>query len=236
MVIDADWVHDQARLLLEDIPIAAFKVGLIGSIENVAIIAQLAADYPDVPLILDPILVTGGSDEFADDDLISAMRDMLLPQVTILTPNSLDARRLACNDQDEEDNLSLDECAQRLLALGVGHVLITGTHENTPDVINTLYGPDGTARSQHWERLPGSFHGSGSTLSSALAAMLASGSALLEAVDEAQEFTYQSLLNAYRPGMGQNLPDRLFWARETEEEEAENEKKELNKGLDEKPK
>lgn len=228
MVIDADWVHDQARLLLEDMPIAAFKVGMIGSVENVAVIAQLAADYPDVPLILDPVLASGGGDEFADEDLISAIRDMLLPLVTVLTPNSIEARRLATSDQDEEDRLTLDECAQRLLALGVGYVLITGTHENTREVINTLYSPDGTARAQHWDRLPGSYHGSGCTLASALAALLACGSPMLEAVDEAQEFTYQALVNAYRPGMGQNIPDRLFWARETASELAdqENEKPE----------
>jgi len=219
MVIEADWVNDQARLLMEDIPVAAFKVGMIGSVENVAVIAQLAADYPDIPLVLDPVLASGGGDEFADEDLIAAMRDILLPQVTVLTPNSHEARRLASNDPDEEDTLSLDECAQRLLALGVGYVLITGTHENTREVINTLYCPDGTARSQHWERLPGSYHGSGCTLASALAAALANGTPILEAVEDAQEYTYQSLLYAFQPGMGQFIPDRLFWAREDDEGE-----------------
>ncbi|WP_293232504.1 hydroxymethylpyrimidine/phosphomethylpyrimidine kinase [Paludibacterium sp.] len=219
MVLDADWVNDQARLLLEDMPIAAFKVGLIGSVENVAVIAQLAADYPDIPLILDPVLASGGGDSFADDDLIDAMRDILLPQVTILTPNSIEARRLASNDPDEEDDLTLDECASRLLTLGTEYVLITGTHENTADVINTLYTSDGTARAQHWERLPASYHGSGCTLASALAGMLACGAPVLEAVNDAQEYTYQTLLNAYRPGMGQHIPDRMFWARDMDDDE-----------------
>lgn len=219
MVIDADWVNDQARLLLEDMPVSAFKVGLIGSVENVAVIAQLAADYPDIPLILDPVLASGGGDDFADEDLISAIRDMLLPQVTIITPNSIEAQRLASNDPDEEDNLTMDQCAQRLLALGAGHVLITGTHENTREVINTLYAPDGTARAQHWDRLSGSYHGSGCTLASALAGLIACGTPLMQAVDEAQEYTYETLLHAYRPGMGQNIPDRLFWARDIANEE-----------------
>lgn len=218
MVIDADWVNDQARLLLEDMPVSAFKVGLIGSVENVAVIAQLAADYPDIPLILDPVLASGSGDEFADEDLISAMRDMLLPQVTIITPNSMEAHRLASNDPDEEENLTLDQCAQRLLALGVEHVLITGTHENTREVINTLYSQDGTARAQHWARLNGSYHGSGCTLASALAGLLATGTPVLQAVDEAQEYTYETLLHAFQPGMGQLIPDRLFWARDVAEE------------------
>lgn len=222
MVIDADWVNDQARMLLEDMPVAAFKVGLIGSVENVAVIAQLAADYPDVPLILDPVLASGGGDSFADDDLVAAMRDMLLPQVTLLTPNSVEARRLASDDPDEEFDLTLDACATRLLSLGCQHVLITGTHENTQDVVNTLYAPDGLARSQSWERLAGSYHGSGCTLASALAALLANGLPLFEAVDEAQQYTYQTLVNAYRPGMGQHIPDRLFWARRSDEDGQEN--------------
>lgn len=219
LIIDAEWVNDQARIVMEDMPVAAFKVGLIGSVENVAVIAQLAADYPDIPLILDPVLASGGGDAFADEELIAAIRDMLLPQVTLMTPNSIEARRLASNDPEEEDELTLDQCAERLLSLGVQHVLITGTHENTPEVINTLYSHDGTARSQHWERLPGSYHGSGCTLASALAGIMAFGTPLLEAVDEAQEYTYQTLLNAYQPGMGQHIPDRMFWAREEEEDE-----------------
>lgn len=219
MVMEADLVNDQARYLLEDMPVMAFKAGLLGSVENVAIVAQLAADYPEVPLILDPVLPSGGADEFADEDLIHAMRDILLPQVTLLTPNSIEARRLAANDPDDEDTLTLDGAAQRLLALGCEAVLITGTHENLREVVNILYTQDGTARSNHWERLPGSYHGAGSTLSSAIAGLMATGMPLEEAVSDAQEFTYQTLLNAYRPGMGQHIPDRLFWAREAVEDD-----------------
>ncbi len=214
MVMEADLVNDQARYLLEDMPVMAFKAGLLGSVENVAIVAQLAGDYPEVPLILDPVLTSGSGDEFADEDLIHAMRDILLPQVTLLTLNSIEARRLAANDPDDEDTLTLDGAAQRLLALGCEAVLINGTHENLREVVNILYTQDGTARSNHWERLPGSYHGAGSTLSSAIAGLMATGMPLEEAVSDAQEFTYQTLLNAYRPGMGQHIPDRLFWARE----------------------
>ncbi|GGY12411.1 bifunctional hydroxymethylpyrimidine kinase/phosphomethylpyrimidine kinase [Paludibacterium paludis] len=221
VVTDADLVNDQARYLLQDIPVSAFKVGILGSIENVAIVAQLATDYPEVPLILDPVLASGGGDEFADEDLIHAMRDMLIPHVTLLTPNSIEARRLAANDSDDEDTLTLDEAAQRLLALGCEAVLVTGTHENQREVVNILYSQDGTARSSHWERLPGSYHGSGCTLASAITALMATGMPLEEAVNDAQEYTYQTLLNAYRPGMGQYIPDRLFWARDAAEQEGQ---------------
>jgi hydroxymethylpyrimidine/phosphomethylpyrimidine kinase len=141
-----------------------------------------------------------------------ALRELLLPQTTIVTPNSLEVRRLAEADDDEE--LSIEACAMRLIEAGCEYVLVTGTHENTPQVINTLYAKSGVVRTDTWPRLPGTYHGSGCTLASAIAAMLANGLDLTDAVREAQDYTWHTLQKAYRPGMGQHLPDRLFWARE----------------------
>jgi hydroxymethylpyrimidine/phosphomethylpyrimidine kinase len=215
--IDAEWVADQARCVLEDVPVAVFKIGLLGSVEIVAAIAEVVSDYPDIPLVLDPILASGGGDELASEELISAMRELLIPQTTLLTPNSLEARRLAQGDDDEEDaSLPLEECARRILTLGCEYVLITGTHENTTEVVNTLYEQQGVVRTDSWQRLPGTYHGSGCTLASAIAATLANGLAIPEAVRDAQEYTWQTLKHAYRTGMGQLIPDRLFWAREEE--------------------
>ena len=215
LAIDADWVADQARCLLEDMPVDAFKIGVLGSVENIAAIAEIVSDYPDVPPILDPVLASGRGDELANDDMTHALRELLLPQTTILTPNSLEVRRLA--EAEEDEDLTLEQCAARLIETGCEFVLITGTHENTPQVVNTLYSKSGVVRSDTWPRLPGSFHGSGCTLASAIAAMLANGLDLPEAVREAQDYTWQTLKKAYRPGMGQLLPDRLFWAREEAE-------------------
>jgi hydroxymethylpyrimidine/phosphomethylpyrimidine kinase len=212
--IDSDWVADQARLVLEDMQVAAFKIGLLGSVENIAAIAEIVSDYPDVPLILDPVLASGRGDDMVTEDMISALRELLVPQTTILTPNSIEARRLA---QEEDEELGLEACAKRLLDMGAEYVLITGTHENTPQVVNSLYGAAGLIRADNWERLPGSYHGSGCTLASAIAATLANGVDIPEAVREAQEYTWQSLAAAFRPGMGQHMPDRFFWAREGDE-------------------
>jgi len=212
LALDAEWVADQARCLLEDMPVDAFKIGVLGSVENIAAIAEILSDYPDVPVILDPVQASGRGDELASDEMAHAVRELLLPQTTILTPNSIEARRLAEADDDDEPSLAV--CAERLLAMGVEYVLITGTHEPTPQVVNTLYGANGVVRSDTWQRLPGSYHGSGCTLASAVAAMLANGLDIPEAVREAQDYTWHTLERAYRPGMGQFLPDRLFWARE----------------------
>ena len=149
------------------------------------------------------MLASGRGDELASDEMLHAMRELLLPQTTILTPNSMEARRLADAEDDEEPSLAV--CAQRLIDAGAEFVLITGTHEPTPQVVNTLYGKNGVVRTDSWQRLPGSYHGSGCTLASAIAAMLANGLELPEAVREAQDYTWHALQKAYRPGMGQFL-------------------------------
>ena len=214
MALDAEWVADQARCVLEDMPVVVFKIGLLGSAENISAIAEVVSDYPEIPLVLDPVLASGRGDELVTDEMIAALRELLIPQTTIITPNSIEARRLV-QDEGEED-LDLAECARRLLAMGCEYVLITGTHENTPKVVNTLYGQDGVVRSDSWDRLAGSYHGSGCTLASAIAATIANGLSISDAVKDAQEYTWQTLKAAFRPGMGQHIPDRLFWAREEE--------------------
>jgi hydroxymethylpyrimidine/phosphomethylpyrimidine kinase len=214
MPLDAEWVADQARCILEDVPVAVFKLGVLGSVESIAAIAEIVSDYPEIPLVLDPILASGRGDELASEDMLSALRDLIIPQATIVTPNILEILRIAYDENVEEDNPDLAEAARRILETGCEYVLITGTHSNSTQVINTLYGREGVVRSDGWERLAGSYHGSGCTLSSAIAAGLAQGLDIAEAVAEAQEYTWQTLKDGFRLGMGQPIPDRLFWAKE----------------------
>jgi len=216
MPIDADWIADQARCVLEDMPVAAFKIGVVGSVDAVTAIAEVVSDYPEIPLVLDPVFASGRGDELANEDIVAAMRELLIPQTTIITPNSLEARRLALDDRDDKDNPDLEECAKRIIVSGCEYVLITGTHENTLQVVNTLYGESGIVSSESWPRLPGGYHGSGCTLASAIAATIANGLPMIEAVKDAQEYTWQTLKAGFRAGMGQHIPDRLFWAREEE--------------------
>ena len=221
LAMHADWVDDQARALLEDMSVDAFKIGMLGSVENIVAIAGILADYPDIPVVFDPVLASGRGDELADEEMVSALRELLLPQTTILTPNSLEARRLTEDDEDAIEvegtgEASLANCARRLITFGCEFVLLTGTHENTTQVVNDLYSQDGLIRSDRWERLPGSYHGSGCTLASAVAAGLAQRLPVGEAVREAQDFTWQALATGFRPGMGQFIPDRFFWARHAE--------------------
>ena len=212
-VVDSDWLEDQARTILEDMPVRCFKIGTLGSIENVAVAAEIIADYPGIPLVLDPVLTSGHSDEFGDEEMVSAIYELLLPQTTLIAVNSREAHRLSAPpDEDEPDSiLPFDECARRLLETGCEYALLTGVHESTATTANELYTIRGRVRRDEWDRLPGSFHGSGDTLSASIAACIARGLEVEEAVRQAQEYTWQTLAAAFRPGMGRCIPNRFFW-------------------------
>jgi hydroxymethylpyrimidine/phosphomethylpyrimidine kinase len=195
----ADLVTRQARRVLAESKVAAFKAGVLASAENVRAVAAIAAAHAHVPLVLDPVLASGRGDALASDAVSSALLAALVPRATVVTPNTLEAQRLGG--------------ASRLLELGCRYVLVTGTHEESAEVINRLYGPDGLVREDRWPRLPGSYHGSGCTLASALAAQLAKGRSMPDAAREAQEFTWRALAAGFRTGTGQSLPDRFFATR-----------------------
>jgi hydroxymethylpyrimidine/phosphomethylpyrimidine kinase len=194
--IDADWVRAQAERLLAEMKVAAFKLGVLGSVENIHAVAEVLSDYPEVPVVLDPVLASARGDVLASDAMVEALRELIVPQSTVVTPNSIEARRLGG--------------VRGLLERGCEYVLVTGTHDPSDEVLNTLYDGSGVVREDRWQRLPGSYHGSGCTLASAIAAALANGRAVPEAVRDAQEYTWQALAEGFRPGAGQWLPNRFF--------------------------
>ena len=194
--VAAELVTRQASFVLAETQVAAFKVGVVASAPNARAVGAIAAAHAGVPLVLDPVLASGRGDRLAGDEVLAALLESLVPRATVVTPNTLEAKRLGG--------------AQRLLELGCRYVLVTGTHEESPQVINRLYDARGLVREDRWQRLPGSYHGSGCTLASALAAALAHGRKVPEAAREAQEFTWRTLAAALRTGKGQALPNRFF--------------------------
>lgn len=207
-----DQVLAQARAVLADMPVAAFKIGVIGNADNAVALHTLLSTHPDIPVILDPVLAASGGTELANAALIEAIQDLLLPLTTVLTPNSVEARRLA----PEAD--TLNACAMALLARGCQYVLLSGGHEPGAEVINTLYGNNRLLESWRWPRLPADYHGSGCTLASAVAALIAQSRGLINpdppysAIQRAQDYTWRALQAGYQAGGGQWLPNRLFWA------------------------
>jgi len=212
--VDGLFLVEQARAVLEDMPVQAFKIGLLGSVEAVEAIHGVLVDYPDIPLVLDPILAAGGGRELAGDEVVEAIRSLLLPETTVLTPNGEEARALAPGAD------TLDACAQELMSQGCEFVLVTGTHEQTPEVENRLFANRRCLETYTWERLPHSYHGSGCTLAAAIAGLLAQGLEPMTAIHEAQEYTWETLQQGFRLGMCQSTPNRLFWARGEEADEA----------------
>lgn len=197
-------IASQAATLLADIPVKAIKIGLIGHQNIIPIIHDILNQHPDIPVVLDPVLAAGGGADLSNDTLIDSITELLLPHTSVLTPNSEEARRLT-------GLRDLKECGMSLLEKGCRYVLITGTHENTPQVSNWLFYGGGLRETYSWNRLPHSYHGSGCTLAASIAALLAQGLETQDAISEAQEFTWNSLASAYQPGKGQHIPNRLFW-------------------------
>ncbi len=215
-VIDADWVSDQARVVLEDMPVAAFKVGALGSVENVSVIAEIVSDYPDIPLILDPFTSGMPDPDRENEDLLVAIRELLIPQTTLLIVSAVELGRFAetWRDPANEDMLGVDTI--KIIEMGCEYLFVTGTPSDVHDVANTLFNESGVVRHDNWQRIPGSYAGAGTTLSATAAALLANGLSAPEAVLEAQEFTIAAIANAQRLGMGKLVLDRYFWARESE--------------------
>ena len=206
--VPGDLIRHQAFAILNDYEVKAIKIGLLGSVENAIAVADILAANKHIPVVLDTVLAAGGGAELSTTELLETIVTRLLPHTTLVTPNSVEARRLT-------NETSLDQCADMLLRAGAKAALITGEHEQTDQVTNTLYRPNRRPTCEHWTRLPDKYHGSGCTLASAIATLLGQGVALNEAVSQAQQYTWETLEQSLRPGKGQRIPNRCFKLRVT---------------------
>jgi hydroxymethylpyrimidine/phosphomethylpyrimidine kinase len=196
----------QATTLLNDIDIDIIKIGLLASTEITLAIVEILKQHPHIPVVLDPVLSAGGGKSLSNDSLITTIKQALLPLCTVITPNSVEAKALT-------NQLDTKASAAYLRQLGADFVLITGAHEQTKTVNNYFLGPEGE-ETFHWQRLAEEYHGSGCTLASSIAALMAHGLDPFTAISEAQEYTWNSLAQAYKPGQGQYFPNRFFWMSE----------------------
>jgi hydroxymethylpyrimidine/phosphomethylpyrimidine kinase len=194
----------QAELLLQDIRFDVVKLGALGSAAIATEVARLLEGWSG-PIVLDPVLAAGGGATMADAALIEVLRDTLLPLCTLVTPNLPEAARLLGVTVETD----LAHLGGGLNDLGARAVLLTGTHAATPAVVNRLYRPREATLDWSWPRLPASYHGSGCTLASAIAARLAQGADMVTAVADAQQYTWQALSLGGPLGRGQLHPERL---------------------------
>jgi len=228
--IDADVVAEQARTVLEDITVAGWKVGFLGSADAVSAVAEILSDYPDVPLV-SYLPNLGWLDDDQSQPYLEAFRELILPATEVLVGNHKTLTDFLLPDWDSERPASARELAVAAGERGTRYVLVTGimlapkgakgTQGSEQFIDNVLASPQGALTGEKFEMFETSFVGAGDTLSAALAALLAAGSELQAAVGEALAFMDQTLDSGFRPGMGGVVPDRFFWALPPPEEGAE---------------
>ncbi|MDQ2780083.1 MAG: hydroxymethylpyrimidine/phosphomethylpyrimidine kinase [Pseudomonadota bacterium] len=225
--LDAEIVAEQARTILEDVTIAGWKVGFLGSADNVAAVAEVLSDYTDIPLV-SYLPNLAWLEEDALQQYLEAFRELILPATEVLVGSHQTLRDFLLPEWDNERPPSARELAVAAGEHGTRYVLVTGvmlTPGKGPEqyIDNILASPQGAITGEKFERFDTAFMGAGDTLAAALAALLAAGSELQSAVAEALSFLDQSLDAGFRPGMGHIVPDRFFWALPPPEEGEEGE-------------
>ena len=217
---DEDAVGEQARAILEDVPVQVIKVGFVGTPDNISTIAELASDYADVPVVAYmPDL--SWWDESQIDMYLDAFQELLLPQTSVLIGNQGTLWRWLLPDWTGDKAPSARDIARAASEHGVAYTLVTGMALPEQQIDNVLATPQTVLCSERFERFEAIFSGAGDTLSAALAALLASGTELPDAVKEALTYLDHSLDGGFRPGMGHVIPDRLFWAQPEDDEDEE---------------
>lgn len=228
--LDDEAVHDQARAVAEDVPVQVIKVGFVGTPESLAVIAELCDDYVGVPVVAYmPNLSWWEEDKI--DAYLDAFRELLLPQTSVLVGHHSTLRRWLLPDWAGERNPGPRDIAKAASELGVPYTLVTGLPLPEQHMDNVLASPETVLGHEKFERIEAVFAGAGDTLTAALAALLATGMDLPEASSEALHYLDRCLDEGFRPGMGQVIPDRLFWAL-PEGEDADDEASEAPPGAD----
>ena len=199
-VLGADLIRQQLQVVLDDLSPAVIKTGMLANAEVITVIAELLREYPAIKLVVDPVMRSNYNNSLSEDSLVSAMKALLLPIATLITPNLPEAEILSGIQKDA------DQCATQLADVDC---FITGTHADSGPVINRYYQRGRKQCEWKWERLPFDYHGSGCTLASAIAAGIAQGMVMEQALQQAQQFVMESLHTGFKPGHGQYLPNRL---------------------------
>jgi hydroxymethylpyrimidine/phosphomethylpyrimidine kinase len=215
---DEDVVAEQARAILEDVAVQVFKVGFVGSPETISTIAEIAADYAEVPLIAHMPNLSWW-DEAQIDLYQDAFRELMLPQTTVLVGNHSTLWRWLLPDWSSDRSPTGRDSAKAASEMGVPYTLVTGIPLPDQFIDNVLSTPQAVLGSEKFERFEAVFSGAGDTLSAALAALVASGTDLAGAMTEALAYLDRCLDAGFRPGMGNVVPDRLFWAQPEGESE-----------------
>ena len=197
-------IQQQAKILLEDMKVSACKIGVIPNPTIALVISSILEQLTDIPIVLDPVFSASHGVSFADAATLNTIRDNILPKVTVITPNHTELNQLIEGDQ------SIAVKGVKLCQSGPDYALVTGADATTDKITNIFANAEGVIKNYAYPRLPNSYHGSGCTLSSALACYLAMSIDISKAMEQAQDYTMQTLINADMPGYGQHIPRRVI--------------------------
>lgn len=208
--VDSGLLKQQLEVLSMDIPITTIKIGLLCASDTIHIIKDFLTTHKDIPVVFDPVIRAGGGNDMLDINTVTACKE-ILKNTTLLTPNQHEAFTLANTDK-------IDDAADFIISEGVKHLLITGTDiasEDDKNIVHHYFNYEGEKECYSWPRLLGHYHGSGCTLSSAIAGLIAKGLDAKTAIEEAQQYTWDTLANALRLSDGQLIPNRFYWSHDS---------------------
>lgn len=193
-------IQAQFKSIKEDIDFKVVKIGLLGSSSQIKTIAKLLINRPDLFIVLDPIIVSSSDNELSTDSMIEVMRNDLIPLCSLLTPNLSELSSLAPGLNEQSAVASL-KCPW---------VLVTTSDSSEVEIEHRLYHHSNLVSKFTYKKLPGNYHGSGCTLSSAISALIATDVSVEDSCRSALDYTYQTLLNAKKLGKMQYHPNRTY--------------------------
>ena len=206
LAVDTTLIIEQARSILEDMPVKAVKVGFAGSVANLEAIHSILQDYPHLPLIIHPSFCLWDADSVEQADLPAAFAALLLPLSEVAVISLREAHILA------KESDTIDATAHAITNKGCRHLLLSQSLADENRATTGLYDNSGLIKHYEWEQSPPTCLGAISTLAAAIAALRGHDCPIQAAVEQAQNYTWQALAAARQLGFGWPVPHRLFWA------------------------
>jgi hydroxymethylpyrimidine/phosphomethylpyrimidine kinase len=195
------FMAEQIRSVMTDLDVGAIKIGMLSTVAIIEAVADALSPYRDIPIVLDPVMIAASGDALLAHDAISALKERLMPLAVVVTPNlpeaaAITASAVAANEED------MAEQCRTILALGAKAVLIKGGHGQGSDSVDIFVRSEGLRRFSAPRIATRNIHGTGCTLSSAIAASLAKGLALEEAIAEAKTYITAAIAAASQLSVG----------------------------------
>ncbi|MET3038225.1 bifunctional hydroxymethylpyrimidine kinase/phosphomethylpyrimidine kinase [Chryseobacterium sp. NRRL B-14859] len=209
--IPVEAVSDQIKAILDDIVPDAIKIGMVHTPQLVEAIVSTLSQYPKIPVVFDPVMVATSGHRLIEEETIKAITEKLFPVADVITPNMDEAAILA--DMKVETLEDLYTAGKKIKQLGCKSILLKGGHQKTSTITSLFYDEDGNYHSFETSKLDtNNTHGSGCTLSSAIAAYIAQGKPLYDAVSLGQQYIYQAIENGIdvQTGLGNGPLNHFF--------------------------